>query len=97
MEVLLDTQTGHRPGFRLVLRRSIVNNSPANNSLSNNSDNNNGNNSNANNAHINADNPVMADASDAPRLQSITSTDINALAEDLAIAADENSNNNSNN
>ncbi|MFE0512105.1 hypothetical protein [Streptomyces sp. NPDC058964] len=78
-----------------------MNNSPANSSMSNNSNNANS----ANNDSNNVNNPAMADDSAAPRLQSVTATDINALAEDLSIVAnvnnsndnDSNSNNNINN
>lgn len=87
MDTLLDTQTGSGPANRSSSGELIVNNSPANNSMSNNS---NSANSSDNNSNIN--NSAMADDSDAPRLQSVTATDINALAEDLSIVANENNN-----
>ncbi|MGW3150103.1 hypothetical protein ACWDG1_36625 [Streptomyces sp. NPDC001177] len=92
MDTLLDTQTGSGPANRSSSGELIVNNSPANSSMSNNS--NSANSSDNNNSNIN--NSAMAGDSDAPRLQSVTATDINALAEDLSIVANENNSNASN-
>ncbi|MEU6070184.1 hypothetical protein ABZ864_38565 [Streptomyces sp. NPDC047082] len=96
MDTLLDTQTGSGPANRSSSGELIVNNSPANSSMSNNSNSANSSDNNNSNINNNINNSAMAGDSDAPRLQSVTATDINALAEDLSIVANENNSNASN-